>query len=229
MLKLDKWLSKQFGHFVYNLNPKDLVKFKFLNSKFQKILITIKTKKKINTQFLKKNKIKLVEKNITFFKKFNKSNFNTDLKNVRFAKNKDKESIATLAQNAFIKSRFFQDKGINKKIARKIKRNWVLNFFKKKRGDYLIISEIKKKPVGFLLIIKNKNNYIIDLIAVNKTYKKTGLASKMLIFFENYIKNIKKSLIVVSTQSNNKESIKFYLKNNFKIKFKKYIYHFKNW
>jgi ribosomal protein S18 acetylase RimI-like enzyme len=228
LLKLDKWLSKQLGHFAYNLDLKDLTKVNFLNFKFKKILITIKTKKIINAKFLKKNKIKLIEKNITFFKKINKSNFNLDLKNVRFAKIADKKSVLILAQNAFTKSRFFQDKKINKKIAKKIKRNWVLNFFKKKRGDYLIISEKNKKLVGFLLIVKNKNNYIIDLIAVNKSYKNIGLASKMLSFFENYIKNNKKSLIEVSTQSNNKESIKFYLKNNFKIKFQKYIYHFKN-
>ena len=85
---------------------------------------------------------------------------------------------------------------------------------------------MNKKVVGFLLMLKSQSNYIIDLIAVNKSYKNLGFASKMLNFFHNFVVEKKNSIILVSTQAINKESIKFYKKNKFKIKYKKYIYHF---
>jgi ribosomal protein S18 acetylase RimI-like enzyme len=62
-----------------------------------------------------------------------------------------------------------------------------LNFFRKKRGEYLIISEYNKKVVGFLLILKNKNDYIIDLIAVKKKYQNLGFGTKMIKFLENIV------------------------------------------
>ena len=102
----------------------------------------------------------------------------------------------------------------------------MLNFFRKKRGEYLIISEFKKKVVGFLLILKNKKDYVIDLIAVKKNYQNLRLATKMIEFLENRVFKQSKVGIYVSTQSNNKNSIKLYIKNNFKIKYKKYVYHF---
>lgn len=228
MLKLDKWLSKQLGYSAYNLNVAYLKKFNFLEARSKKILITIKSNKRINNYFLKKNKIKFIEKNLTFFKKVSpdKNTEHKEFQNIRFSKKRDKKSVLDIAQNAFIKSRFFQDIKIKKNIAKKIKRNWTLNFFIKKRGDYLIVSEINKKVVGFLLMLKSQSNYIIDLIAVKKSYKNLGFASKMLNFFHNFVVKKKNSIIHVSTQAINKESIKFYKKNKFKIKYKKYIYHF---
>jgi len=81
--------------------------------------------------------------------------------------------------------------------------------------------------VGFWLIIKNKNNFIIDLIAVKKNYQKLGYASQMLNFFIGTQKK-KKFFILDSTQQANEQSVIFYKKNVFKLKFSKYSYHLKN-
>jgi ribosomal protein S18 acetylase RimI-like enzyme len=228
LLNLDEWLSKHLGYTSYNLDYKNLYKFNFLNLKLEKCLITIKSPKIINKYFLRKNKIYLVNKNLTFFKFVdnNKTKKEINFKHIRFAKYKDKKLILNLAESSFVNSRFFRDKKIRKKLAKKVKRNWVLNFFKKQRGDYLIVSEINKKVVGFLLMLKNKKDYVIDLIAVNKEYRNNGLASQMLRFFENFLTRKNKLKIYASTQQNNKEAIEFYTKNKFRIKYKKYIYHF---
>jgi ribosomal protein S18 acetylase RimI-like enzyme len=201
--------------------------FDFSEYRHKKILISIKSNKQIKNSFLKKNKIKLIEKNLTFFKNSKKKKLEKNyFKNIRFANNFDKKKILDIAENSFINSRFFKDKNIKKKIAKKIKRNWVLNFFRKKRGEYLIISECNKKVVGFLLILKNKNDYIIDLIAVKKKYQNLGFGTKMIRFLENIVLKRNKVKIYVSTQSNNKDSIKLYIKNKFKVKYRKYVYHF---
>ena len=67
MFKIDKWLSVQLGHPAYNINNIDK-SFDFYKYRRKKILISIKSNKQIKNSFLKKNKIKLIEKNITFFK-----------------------------------------------------------------------------------------------------------------------------------------------------------------
>ena len=100
MLKLDKWLSKQLGYSAYNLNAVYLKQFNFLEARSKKILITIKSNKRIDNYFLKKNKIKFIEKNLTFFKKIspNKNTEHKEFHNIRFSKKKDKKSVLGLAQ-----------------------------------------------------------------------------------------------------------------------------------
>ena len=48
----------------------------------------------------------------------------------------------------------------------------------------------------------------------------------MLKFLENKVLKKSKVKIYASTQSDNKNSIKLYIKNKFKVKYKKYVYHF---
>jgi ribosomal protein S18 acetylase RimI-like enzyme len=227
LLKIDKWLSDQLGYAAYNINSSNVKNFNFFNHKSKKVLISIKSNKKFKTNYLKKNKIKLIENNITFFKVSRKKKLEDNyFKNIRFASTLDMKQISDIAENSFINSRFFKDKKIKKKLAIKIKRNWILNFFRKKRGEYLIVSELSKKVIGFLLILKNKKNYIIDLIAVKKNFHNLGFGTKMIEFLENKVLKRNGAKIYVSTQSNNKASIKLYIKNKFRAKHKKYVYHF---
>jgi dTDP-4-amino-4,6-dideoxy-D-galactose acyltransferase len=227
LLKKDKWLSNQLGYSAYNINSSNLRNFNFLKFKSKKVLISIKSNKKFKNTFLKRNKINLIENNLTFLKNSKKKIIkNSYFKNIRFANKLDKEKILDIAENSFFNSRFFRDKKIKNNLGRKIKRNWVLNFFKKKRGKYLIVSEFNKKVIGFLLILKKKNNYIIDLIAVKKDYQNLGYGTKMIQFLENVVLKKNKVKIYVSTQSDNKDSIKLYIKNKFKVKYRKYVYHF---
>jgi dTDP-4-amino-4,6-dideoxy-D-galactose acyltransferase len=227
LLKIDKWLSSQLGYSAYNIDNTSLKNFNFLRYKSKNILISIKTNKKFKNSFLKKNQIKLIEKNITFLKSARKKKVEINyFKNIRLANIFDKKAILDIAGSSFIKSRFYKDKNITKRLARKIKRNWVLNFFRKKRGEHLIVSEVNKKVVGFLLILKNQKDYIIDLIAVKKIYQNLGIGTKMIEFLENNILKQNKVKIYVSTQFDNKDSIKLYIKNKFKVKYRKYVYHF---
>ncbi len=226
-MKIDKWLSSQLGYSAYNIDNTSLKNFNFLRYKSKNILISIKTNKKFKNSFLKKNQIKLIEKNITFLKSARKKKVEINyFKNIRLANIFDKKAILDIAGSSFIKSRFYKDKNITKRLARKIKRNWVLNFFRKKRGEHLIVSEVNKKVVGFLLILKNQKDYIIDLIAVKKIYQNLGIGTKMIEFLENNILKQNKVKIYVSTQFDNKDSIKLYIKNKFKVKYRKYVYHF---
>jgi hypothetical protein len=119
LLQIDKWLSSQLGYNAYNLNSANLKKFNFSKYKSRNILISIKSAKKIQNSFLRKNKLKLIEINLTFSKSLKKNKLiNSDFENIRFANNLDKNLILDIAERSFINSRFFRDKKIKKKLAK---------------------------------------------------------------------------------------------------------------
>ena len=98
-------------------------------------------------------------------------------------------------------------------------------FFNKKRGDYLFVSYKKNEILGFILIIKNKKVFNIDLIATAKKYRKKGVATSLINYTNNKIMK-KKNKIIAGTQINNLDAIKMYQKLGF-IKKKKetFCYH----
>ena len=129
MFKIDKWLAVQLGYPAYNINNIDK-SFDFSEYRHKKILISIKSNKQIKNSFLKKNKIKLIEKNLTFFKNSKKKKLEKNyFKNIRFANNFDKKKILDIAENSFINSRFFKDKNIKKKNSEKNKTQLGIEFF----------------------------------------------------------------------------------------------------
>jgi len=216
----DKWLSKIISKQVYvyksfnNLNL-DLPK----KTQFSYIKINKKEKKKI--KIIKKKNFKLINYNITFEKSITQTNFHN--KNIRLAKIKDKKKIQNIAFNNFNQSRFSLDKKLKKK-SKLIKSEWINNYFKRKRGDALFLIEHNKVIAGFVLLIFNKRNLIIDLIAIDSKYQRKGLRIKLINFIQSYYyKRFKK--IIVGTQSNNKASLKFYKRNKFRIFKTEMVFH----
>ena len=85
------------------------------------------------------------------------------------------KKIQSIAIKSLINSRFNIDKKINKNDAANIKRAWVNNFFQKKRVNALHVILVKKKIVGFVLLLFNKKKLIIDLIALSKNQQNKGI------------------------------------------------------
>ena len=150
-------------------------------------------------------------------------------KNCRFANLKDKIMVKKIAYNSFINSRFHADSRFSKNVARKLKSEWVNNYFCNKRGDWMIVFEINKKIEGFLLLLKEKKtkNLIIDLIAVAEKKQKKGIATSM-INYANYCFLKKFRHLTAVTQNNNFQAIKFYKNLGFKFSSKKLVFHFYN-
>ena len=99
------------------------------------------------------------------------------------------------------------------------------NFFRKKRGDYLFVSEQNKKILGFVLILKKKNHFIIDLIATCKNFRKKGVATSLINFTNNQLMG-KKDKIIAGTQNNNFVAVKMYQNLGFiRKKEKTFCYH----
>ena len=76
----------------------------------------------------------------------------------RHANKKDIKQIVNIAKENNSNSRFIIDNLISERFKKKYRSEWVKNFFKKKRGDYLIVVDMKKQILGFILILKKKIN-----------------------------------------------------------------------
>ena len=218
----DLFLTELFGYDCYTSNKLNLNKIKKTQRPF---FLTIKSRNKLNIKIDKNIRISLMSKQINFKKKVVKTENN--LLNCRKANYSDKKNILKIAQNSPSVSRFLIDKTISKKFKKNYKKEWILNYFRRKRGDNLLLAFLNKTIFGFILLIKKKNEVIIDQIVVDKKYVKKKVGTSLINYLSKLYFNNGKLTIKAGTSIDNRVAKKFYLKNGFK-KFDTYfIYHLK--
>ena len=143
----------------------------------------------------------------------------------RFANESDEKSVCKVAGSSFTQSRFHLDQKIPRKIADKVKSEWAGNFFQKKRGDWMVVSEIDGNVVGFLqLLKKNEATIVIDLIAVAPGHQGMGIGKSMISFaINNCLEGNPK--VIVGTQIANTNSLKTYNNLGFRTSSAQYVFH----
>ena len=224
LLKFDVWLSKKLKKKTYFLAEKNIKKFFKKKITFKNKFIYTKIKRKKLSKLLIKNSFRFITTNTQCKKKFlriNKLNPNCFL-----AKKSDLKDIADIAKKSYKYSRFHLDKKIPNKTCNKIFFTWVKNYFKKQRGDYLLVYKQNKKTIGFLLLKKEDKSFLrIDLIAVKNKFKGLNIGKK-LIEYAMFLYQKKYSHLVVGYQSHNFSAKIFYKKTGFTILSKRDIYHY---
>jgi len=90
--------------------------------------------------------------------------------------------LVKIAINELKINRFSLDPKIGAVKSKLIKKQWISNFFYKKRGNILLKFCKKKEIIGFVLFICNNNKLIVDLIATKGNYKKRGVAQSMIYY-----------------------------------------------
>ena len=148
----DKFVSHLIGYQGYIVNNSlNLNSIKKLKKPY---FITLKTKTKkklsqkiINSLKLENLKIKLASTMVTFERRY-KENKKVYL-DCREAKKKDIPQLKKICLENTSNSRFFNDLSLPLKFRKIYRAEWILNFFKKKRGDILIVAYKKKKVIGF--------------------------------------------------------------------------------
>ena len=231
----DNWLSKIIGKDVYKLVvdeslvaqtetffPRWLEKFKglkiFIHSK-------IPTNQLSYAHFLERSGFNLIDTNVKL-NKLSGLQKGPKLANnckLRFTKPRDKKQVVNLAKNNFRFSRFHMDPSINNSIADSIKGEWMNNYYRGKRGDKLVVAIVAEKIAGFLLLIKDNQKLIIDLIAVDSKHRGQKIASDMIIYAESLIEH---NELIVGTQVMNIPSIRLYESLGFKMHSSEYVFHF---
>lgn len=219
--KVDKFLTKLLKIDCYYIKSKNEIND--FNKKKGNFLLVLKTSKSLNSRDCKNFYIRMKSKLITFKRK------NTENKKLdyvcRFAKKKDFINITQICRQNPYGSRFEKDPLIEKKFLQTYRSIWLKNFYKKKRGDYLIVAYKNNILLGFILLIKELKNLRIDQILVNNNFKRKGVAKTLINFTSNFFQNKFKSL-VAGTYDHNLSAKKMYKKMNFKReKIIKNIYH----
>lgn len=231
----DKWLSNIFQKDVYMLSFNENYKINIKKSKdFKKKLLLLKKpvfiyskipiSSKNISKFLEDLGFYFIDMDIQFEKTVFSEQILSGNSEIRFSKPDDVYDVMKISKQSFTHDRFHQDDKISDEISDKIKEKWAQNFYIGKRGDFMIVATKNDNIIGFLQLIKKDYLLIIDLIAVDENHRGKKVATDMIKFAENNIKNIKK--IRTGTQSSNKSSIKLYDKLGFSAITKKNVFHY---
>lgn len=230
----DNWLSEIFQGNVFKLVIKSWPKKKSLN--LNKLIddfcikrpVFIYTKISVNAvdhiRALEECNFHLVDTNIVFQKRIDRSGSMRGPVAVRLARPEDRDNVGCLARYSLVYSRFHLDQKIDIETANTVKANWAMNYFLKKRGNEMVVSELDSKIIGFLQLIYDKETLCIDLIAVDKNHRRKGIASSMIKFAENNIDGF--NYIEVGTQLSNSASLRLYEKLDFCIIDALYVFHY---
>jgi ribosomal protein S18 acetylase RimI-like enzyme len=143
---------------------------------------------------------------------------------VRMAHNADATAVEAIARTAFRFSRFHLDPRVPAILANEIKAQWAGNFFRGKRGDYMVVAEHASQVDGFLQLLAGHDGTLtIDLIAVAERHRGRGLASDMIRFAARNCGT--PSRIRVGTQAANITSLRLYEHLGFRLTAASYVLH----
>lgn len=217
----DKFLSNLLSYKCFNIFTKNEIKnYEKIKSHY---LLILRTREKLKLKEYKNFELGSKSKLITFKKKL--STYTKFMYSCRFAQKKDFKKIIQICIQNPQGSRFQKDRFISRNFLSIYRSVWITNFFKKKRGDYLIVAYKKKTILGFALLIKEVGNLRIDQILVNNRYKKKGVAKTLIKFINNFFFK-KFKFILAGTYDHNTIAKKMYLKMGFfKTKVYTNIYH----
>lgn len=169
----------------------------------------------INFQFTKE-----INDNIEQVKKFNISIQN---------KLPFNNEILEISKNSYKHSRFFNDPYLNKDKAKDVYGHWVQSSFLNE-NKYFITCYLDLKVTGYILFsIDDKSNAaVIELISVKEGMNNKSIGKEMMLYLEKYIYTNHKHIqyIKVGTQSNNINAINFYVRNGFRVKEIRSVYHY---
>lgn len=236
----DQWLARILQRDVYKLIVDDnLIEkasdrasreyylLRELQSRPVFVYAKVPTARVSATKFLERLGFNLVDTNVVFDKPIAPTHRFAGHCTVRFATPEDKSQVVNLARNSFVYSRFHLDNAIPRAVADAIKAEWVGNYFAGNRGDEMVLALVDETVVGFLLLLRrNDNDLVIDLIAVGGNQRRKGIASDMIAYAESHCDGC--SRILVGTQIANIASIRLYERIGFRNCESVYVFHYHN-
>jgi ribosomal protein S18 acetylase RimI-like enzyme len=148
---------------------------------------------------------------------------------VRYANQKDRDTVCEIASRAFRFSRFHLDPQVPAGLANQIKASWAGSYFAGKRGDGMVVAESNGEVVGFLQLIWGQyDTLIIDLIGVGSERQGQGLGRAMICHAarNGTGDHRKPAKILVGTQAANIPSMRLYESLGLRMRSAKYVLHY---
>jgi ribosomal protein S18 acetylase RimI-like enzyme len=145
-----------------------------------------------------------------------------DRPEIDFANAGDEDGVAAIAEKSFIFDRFHADP-LTSPAAGAVKREWARNFFRGKRGTWMVVARQRVGVVGFLQLLRVKANLVVDLIAVTEGARGCGLGQAMISFAARHCGPFER--VEVGTQVTNAPSLRLYEGLGFRAHSSQYVLH----
>ena len=244
-IKEDRWLSAIFQYPVFNVSVEsnhkvqdgplaisDLVRGHARKQDAALYFAKIQTEWVDLSQQLSAIGFYVVDVNVTFGIDVNAHNYpgktNPSKYSISEIHPAQHEEVLAIAGSCFRYSRFHLDPLVPKNTADLIKREWIGNYIRKKRGERLWVASVDERPAGFLAVIASeslgKRIHTIDLIGVSQDFQKRGVGQALVAFFIDEYKT-SSDVLQVGTQATNIPSMRLYQKAGFFIKQTQYVMH----
>lgn len=157
----------------------------------------------------------LVDVNIQFLKELKDKSSDQDYKSYVVNNYSGNAQIVDIARESFLYSRFFNDSKLPDLKANNIYLHWTKSAFEQE-NKYFVISEREGQITGYILFSLNKDEGIIELIAVKGKYQGLGVGKNLIDGMNSFLINKGINRIKVGTQVNNVLASRFYGKMGFK-------------
>ncbi len=174
----------------------------------------------------------LTDINFQFIKTIEENGYNKHITddNIMIKNNmKYNKQIVDISKNSYKYSRFFNDPFLDKDKAVNIYSHWVESSFLRENKYFLYYCD-GLDILGYILfsVDNDSKKAIIELISVKESMKDKNIGTNMMSYLEFYLINHFKRIetLQVGTQSNNTKAINFYIKNGFKVRELRSIYHY---
>jgi ribosomal protein S18 acetylase RimI-like enzyme len=143
---------------------------------------------------------------------------------VREARPDDEEAVAGVAEESFRFSRFHLDPLIPRKLANRVKAEWVRSYFRGARGAAMLVAECEGRVVGFLQALRAADGAaVIDLSAVHGRAQRRGLARALCLALEGRWPGT--PAMRVGTQVANFPSLQLYHRLGYAVAAAQYVFH----
>lgn len=140
----------------------------------------------------------------------------------------DEDRVLRIAETCFVYSRFHLDPRIPREVAHRIKREWIRNTIRGRRGERLLVAIRGGTPAGFLAVLasthRGATSRVIDLIGVDPAFQGQGVGRALVAHFIREYAG-KCEWLVVGTQAANIPSVRLYETCGFRLAETAYVLH----
>lgn len=226
-LSPDPFLAGILGKPAFRLNhPDEVVKASFRTGQDSFAYAKIETTEPTQAYAIQDAGFRLVDTNVQLDRPLlgDDARSGVGKARMRFAEPADREAVEKIAASSFVFSRFHLDPAVPNEVANEIKRRWAGNYFSGDRGSQMVVAIVESRPAGFLQLLTDQDTLIIDLIAVAKEHRGSGIATDMIQFAASSYGRFRR--LLVGTQIVNSPSIRVYEKLGFRVCASSYIFHY---
>lgn len=143
----------------------------------------------------------------------------------RLARPADEPAVRAIAGSGFSQTRFHLDSRIPKADANRVKEEWAANYFRGKRGEWLVVAEDAEGVCGFNLVLRTpRDSLVVDLIAVAERGRRRGFGAELMEFAASECLG-RPAEVAVGTQVANVNSLGLYVKLGFRPVNATYVFH----